>query len=114
MSTTKTAPTKKKPSAMNDSGDGYSRICVPAVKRSPNIAEVLNAECIRIATTTDFPEALNPNAITTERPVTMDRKIIGVAVVHPGMRNSGQCHADHMTATTIAAIHGGNDSCNLA
>ena len=81
---------------------------VPAVKRSPNIPEVLNA------TTTDFPEALKAKAITTENPVNMNRKTAGEAVLHPGRKNNGQCHVAHMIATTMAAIHGGSDSCNRA
>jgi hypothetical protein len=44
----------------------------------------------------------------------MNRKTAGVAVLHPGRKNNGQCHAVHMIATTMAAIHGDSDSCNRA
>jgi hypothetical protein len=42
--------------------------------------EALNAECMNIATTIALPEALNANAISTERPTTMNVNTRGEAL----------------------------------
>jgi hypothetical protein len=38
-----------------------------------NLGEELKAECISIAVNTDLPDALKPNAITNESPITMSK-----------------------------------------
>lgn len=58
----------------------------------------MNAECIRIASTTVPPEALNAVAIMVARPINMSMKTKGEALLH-GTRKSGRCQTAHMIPT---------------
>lgn len=83
MKITSRTATNRKASPKNTPPDGYSRVGVPSRNCPTNLGEALNAECIRIAVTTDLPEALNANAMTVARPTKMKKKTGTVALVHP-------------------------------
>ena len=71
-----------------------------------NLDDALNAECIRIATTTARPDELNPYAISSDNATKIRMYVEGEELLQP-KTNSGACHSVHMTPTHIPAIQGG-------
>ncbi len=67
-----------------------------------NLDEALNADCIRIATTTARPDELNAYDISIDNPTTIRMYVNGEELLQL-TRNSGVCHRAHMTPTHIPA-----------
>jgi hypothetical protein len=110
--TTARAPIARNAKARNISAEGISRVGVSPRKGSRK-REELNAECIKIATSTAPPDALNANPINCERPISIRMKTWGDALLQL-TRKSGACHAAQRTPTQIAATHGGMICCKRA
>ena len=70
-----------------------------------NRDDALNAECIKVATRTAFPDEWKANAIRIDTSTSISRKLRGEALVHV-TKKSGICHAAHITPTQMAAIQG--------
>jgi hypothetical protein len=70
-----------------------------------NRDEALNAECIKVAIRTAFPDEWKANAIRIDTPTSMSRKLRGEALVHV-TKKSGICHAAHIIPRQMAAIQG--------
>jgi hypothetical protein len=100
----------RKAMAISVSGEGRWRVGVPSRKGSKNLEEALNAECMRIATTTARPDELNPYAISSDNPTTIRMYVQGEELLQL-TRNSGACHRAHMTPTHIPATQGGIIPC---
>ena len=103
-------PRVQNANAINTSGEGCWRVGVPSRKGPMNLDDALNAECIRIATTTARPDELNPYAISSDNPITNRIYIKGEELLQLTM-NSGTGQRAHMTPTHIPAIQGGIIRC---
>ena len=78
--TTARAPIARNAKARNISAEGISRVGVFPRKGSRK-REELSIQCIKIATSTAPPDALNANPIHCERPISIRMKIRGEALV---------------------------------